>query len=70
VHGTTGTARLLVKYRLWEEALTGYRIKNYEERQELSIVSEAKRAAQAAGARKANCHRWHGPECNCWKEAS
>ena len=67
VHGTTATARLLVKYRLWEEATVGFKIRNYEERQELNIVAEAKRAAQSAGARKANCQRWHGPDCHCWK---
>lgn len=70
VHGTQQTARLLVMYRLWEEGLAGYRIVNYETRQELTIVAEAKRAAQAAGARKANCKRWHGPDCGCWKESA
>jgi hypothetical protein len=69
VHGTPQTARLLVKYKLWEEAVAGYRIRNYEARQELAIVSEAKRAAQSAGARKANCVRWHGKDCGCWKVA-
>lgn len=68
VHGTPATARLLVTYRLWTESLTGWDIVNYEKRQELSIVREGKRAAQAAGARKANCQRWHGPECGCWRE--
>lgn len=68
VHGTPATARLLVKYRLWEEAVAGYKIKNYEARQELNVVAEAKRAAQAAGGRKARCRQNHGPECGCWKE--
>ena len=70
VHGTLATARLLVTYRLWEESLIGWRIVNYEARQELNIVAEAKRAAQAAGGRKARCRQNHGPDCGCWKTAS
>lgn len=70
VHGTTTTARLLVVYRLWEETLIGWRIVNYESRQELNIVAEAKRAAQSAGGRKARCRQNHGPECGCWKAGS
>lgn len=68
VHGTPLTARLLVKYHLWEEATTGYEIRNFDARQELSIVTAAKRAAQSAGAVKANCRRFHGPDCGCWRE--
>ena len=70
VHGTPQTARLLVTYKLWEEGLSGYKIRNYESRQELNIVAEAKRAAQSAGGRKARCRQNHGPECGCWKVAS
>lgn len=67
VHGTKETARLLVKYHLWEEATAGFQIRNYEARQELLIVSESKRAAQRAGAMKGNCIRHHGPDCGCWR---
>lgn len=69
IHGTNTTARLLVKHGLWEETDTGYRIHNYAERQELKIVSESKRVAAATASRKANCVRWHGPDCHCWKTA-
>lgn len=70
VHGTSVTARLLVKHGLWAEGTNGWQIRNYAERQELAIVAESKRAAAASAARKANCVRWHGPDCGCWKEAS
>lgn len=70
VMGTPQTARLLVKYRLWTEATAGWEIVNYANRQELNIVAEAKRAAQAAGGRKARCRTNHGPDCGCWREAS
>lgn len=68
IHGNPVTARLLVKYHLWDETPTGYLIKNFDQRQELSIVTAAKRAAQSAGAIKANCRRHHGHECGCWRE--
>lgn len=68
VHGTPTTARLLVKYGLWDEATVGWSIHNYEARQELAIVTAAKRAAQSAGALKANCRRFHGPDCGCWRD--
>lgn len=67
IHGTEATARLLEKHRLWETATDGWRIRNYEQRQELAIVTEAKRAASTLASKKANCIRWHGPDCGCWK---
>jgi hypothetical protein len=67
VHGNPATARLLVKYRLWTETPTGFQIHNFDTRQELSTITAMKRAAQSAGAKKANCRRFHGPDCHCWK---
>ena len=68
VHGTAKTARLLEKYRLWTEATAGWQIVNFSERQELLVVTEGKKAARRVAALKANCQRWHGNSCNCWKE--
>lgn len=70
VHGTAQTARLLVKYRLWEEAVSGWKIVNYETRQELAIITEAKRHAQSMAARKTNCERHHGAKCGCWRDTA
>lgn len=70
IHGNPATSRLLVKYELWKETLTGYEIHNYAMRQQLNDVSEAKKAAQSAGAKKGNCQRFHGPDCGCWKESA
>lgn len=67
VHGTQTTARLLVKYGLWDEHdITGYLIHNYLDRQELNIVAAGKRASARLASRKANCTRWHGVSCGCW----
>lgn len=67
IHATTATARLLVKYRLWDEKGSGYTIRNFDSRQELNVIAESKRAGRRASALKANCIRHHGPKCGCWK---
>ena len=73
VHGTPATARLLVKYGLWDETEPrGWCIRNFGSRQPLSELAETKRAAQSAAARKTNCIRWHGTagvdDCGCWRK--
>jgi len=65
VHGNAKTARLLVKYRLWEEATAGYRIVNFGSRQQLNSATEAIRTAQSQGGKVGNCKRHHGDLC--WK---
>lgn len=68
-HGNERLARLLVEHRLWEydpEGGGNYVIHNFAIRQELAAITEGKRAAAQLGARKANCRRWHGPDCGCW----
>jgi len=69
IHGTTQTARLLVKYGLWIDA-GNYVIHNYAERQQLTVITETKRAAASAAGRKAACVRHHGPDCGCWKDSA
>lgn len=71
LHGLPRHAEMLVDGRLWEYAEdgNGWMIRNFDQRQELSIVSEGKRAAAELGGKKGNCIRWHGPECGCWRRA-
>jgi hypothetical protein len=70
IHGTPVTARLLVVYRLWTEAsIGGWHIRNFDVRQELQVVTAAKKAAQSAGAIKGNCIRHHGKDCGCWRDS-
>lgn len=64
-HGTAKTARLLVKYRLWTEATAGFQIVNFDRRQELAVIRDAKDAMRHVASQKANCVRWHGD--SCWK---
>jgi hypothetical protein len=69
VHGNVTTARLLVKYGLWDEGIGGWQIRNYAERQQLAVITETKRLAAQIASQKANCTRWHGKDCGCWKDA-
>jgi hypothetical protein len=68
IHGTKATAALLVKHGFWEPLPDGWRIHNFAVRQELAVVTAAKKEAQRVGALMANCKRWHGPTCGCWQD--
>lgn len=70
VHGTTTTAKLLVKYGFWDEAPAGYRIHNWAERQPSHAAWSAAGEAKKRASRKGNCVRHHGPDCGCWKDGS
>jgi hypothetical protein len=70
VRGTRAVAELLVRYDLWRPDPHGWRIPNWEKRQELSTTTARRSLAQSAGAQKANCKRWHGEACGCWEQAS
>lgn len=69
IQGTERTAQLLVSARLWEYADGGWQIRNWEQRQELSVITEVKRHASRLGGRKSACQRLHGPDCGCWKDS-
>lgn len=64
VHATEATARLLVKYRLWEESLTGWTIVNFNRRQPSTETTDAHADNKRRASEKGNCVRWH-PE-GCW----
>lgn len=69
IQGTERIARMLVDVQLWEYAEGGWTIRNWDERQELSFITEAKRATARLGGRKRSCQRYHGPDCECWRDA-
>lgn len=66
VHGNATTARLLVKYQLWDEGIACWQIRNFAERQELAVVRAGKKEMRRVAAEKGNCVRWHGP--TCWQD--
>jgi hypothetical protein len=63
IHATPATARLLVRYGLWDEEPPGYRIHNYAHRQPLARTSSALREERRRAGSKSACLRWHGPDC-------
>jgi hypothetical protein len=67
IHGTSLTARLLVKHGFWDEATAGYSIRNWQERQPTHAAWTAAGEAKKRASRKGNCVRHHGPDCGCWK---
>lgn len=67
IHGTQKHAELLVEHDLWEPIPGGWSIHNFAHRQELSLVTATREAARRLSAAKANCVRWHGPDCGCWQ---
>ena len=69
IQGTERIAQMLVEARLWEYAEGGWTIRNWEQRQELSTITEIKRQASRFGGRKSACRRLHGPDCGCWKDS-
>ena len=74
VHGNAKTARLLVKYRLWNEVSGGFQIVNFDKRQQSNEVSEAVKALQSEGGKRGACKRHHGESCwrngKCGREAA
>lgn len=68
VHADKRTVELLVAGKFWEPCPNGWMIRHYQDRQELAVVSDAKRSSARLGARKTNCSRYHAPGCECWKE--
>ncbi len=71
IHGTQHHAELLVAANLWEPVPTergGWIIRNFDLRQQVEVATQNIRASQREGARKANCRRWHGERCGCWKQ--
>lgn len=69
VHGNPACARLLVKYGLWDEngTGTGWIVRNWAVRQESVGITEERRKELSAAGKKANCIRWHGKDCGCWR---
>lgn len=67
LHGQERHARMLVDVGLWEYTEGGWVIKNWQQYQELSLITDTKRRAQQRAARRTNCLRYHGPQCGCWE---
>lgn len=67
VHGRKRDMELLVKNGLLRPDRLGWTIPNYLERQQSQQDVDKALNARRFGAKKANCIRWHGIDCGCWK---
>lgn len=65
IHATPATAALCVKHGFWHPDGTrgGWMIHNYDQRQQLALVTDVVRGKQRDGGAKGNCRRWHGDGC-------
>jgi hypothetical protein len=57
----------LVDGRFMWPADGGWVINGWAEFQESSEESQERRRRAQEASRKANCIRWHGPDCGCWR---
>lgn len=70
LHGTPKVAETLVEVGLWDvDDRGGWSIHNFAQRQELAAVTEQREKVRRLSSLKANCTRWHGKDCQCWKDA-
>lgn len=67
LRGTPTEIAVLVEAGLWESNGDGWNIRNFAQRQETEAVTDQKRHDRRISSLRANCVRWHGPDCGCWK---
>lgn len=67
VHGRKRDADLLVAAGMWKPHPRGWEVVNYARRNPLAETLTQSRTDRSIAARKANCVRWHGPDCGCWR---
>lgn len=68
VHAKRRDADLLVAAGMWKPHPRGWEIVNWSQRNQSGELTGKVRRAQSLGATKANCIRWHGPDCGCWED--
>jgi len=70
IHGRPREAELLCKHRLWHAARggIGWTINDYAEFQPSNGETQARAERARQASRKANCVRWHGEDCGCWRD--
>lgn len=68
LHGNKNDATDLVMARLWHAAPGGYSINGWADYQWTSDEHQERRQKAESASKKANCVRWHGKDCGCWKQ--
>ena len=67
-NGKPADAARLVDVGLWRTVPGGWEIHGWTEYQQSNDSTARVRAAKKAGSTKGNCVRWHGKDCECWRE--
>ena len=68
IHATKADAMALCEIGFWHARPGGYEINDWAEYQPTNESTRMKRELLAKESAHANCVRWHGKECGCWKE--
>lgn len=66
VHGRPAHATALVTAGLFRRNGEGWHIVNWDEHQ----PTRRSLRKRTEASQKANCRRWHGPLCHCWKDTA
>jgi hypothetical protein len=83
LHGRPRDAEKLVIHNLWVavpvgrsktasngHGPAGWTIRDWAAFQQSNSETQERKARAQLAARKANCVRWHGPDCGCWESES
>lgn len=68
IHASRPDAQALCEAGLWHARPGGWVINDWADYQPTSEATTAARDSMKAGSKRGNCKRWHGPECDCWKQ--
>lgn len=70
LHATKSDATELVRVRLWHVVPSGgWDINDWTEFQQSNDETRERRSRAELASKKANCVRWHGKNCGCWRNA-
>lgn len=67
IHGTKRTGAQLADVGLWIPKDGGWQVNGWDEFQPSDAETQSRRQRLIESSRKANCVRWHGPDCGCWR---
>lgn len=70
IGGRNVDADRLVEVGLWhKDGANGWVIHGWAEYQPSTDETQERKRRIQESSRKANCVRWHGPDCGCWKDS-
>lgn len=67
IHATKRDAETLVNVGLWIPRPGGWAVNGWDEFQQSNDETRQRRTRAELASKKANCVRWHGSDCGCWR---